>query len=90
LQYADNTLILIEPLDEGIAHLKLLLLCFENMFGLKINFDKSEVLVMGMIVPEQRRIANMLNCKLGRFPMKYLGLLVSDKFLRVSDWDFLP
>jgi hypothetical protein len=65
LQYADDTLILIKPTDEGIAHLKLLLVCFENMSGLKINFDKSEVLVMGMSVPEQRRLANLLNCKLG-------------------------
>jgi hypothetical protein len=90
LQYADDTLIMIEPSDEGIANLKLLLLCFENMSGLKINFDKSEVLVMGVTAREQRRVASMLNCKLGQFPIKYLGLPVSDKALRVSDWDFLP
>jgi hypothetical protein len=52
LQYADDTLTLIEPSDEGIVNLKLLLLCFENMSGLKINFDKSEVLVMGMTILE--------------------------------------
>jgi hypothetical protein len=90
LQYTDDTLIMIEPSDEGIANLKLLLLCFENMSGLKINFDKSEVLVMGVTAREQRRVASMLNCKLGQFPIKYLGLPVSDKALRVSDWDFLP
>jgi hypothetical protein len=60
------------------------------MSGLSINFDKSEVHVMGMTNLEQRRVANMLNCRLGQFPMKYLGVLVSDKPLRVSDWDFLP
>jgi hypothetical protein len=90
LQYADDTLILIEPSDEGIANLKLLLLCFENMSGLKINFDKSEVMVMGVTTLEQHRIAAMLNYKLGAFPMKYLGLPVSDRDLRVSDWVFLP
>jgi hypothetical protein len=90
LQYAADTLILIEPSDEGIANLKLLLLCFENMSGLKINFDKSEVLVMGVTTQEQHRIAAMLNCKLGAFPMKYLGPPVSDRDLRVSDWDLLP
>jgi mannosylglycoprotein endo-beta-mannosidase len=84
LQYADDTLILIEPSDEGIANLKLLLLCFGNMSGLKINFNKNEVLVTGVAAPEQRRIASMLNCRLGQFPMKYLGLLVSNKPLRVS------
>jgi hypothetical protein len=81
---------MIEPSDEGIANIKLLLLCFENMSGLKINFDKSEVLVMGVTAREQRRVASMHNCKLGQFPIKYLGLPTSDKALRVSDWDFLP
>jgi hypothetical protein len=48
LQYADDTMIMIEPSDLGIANLKLILLCFENMSGFKINFDKSEVVVMGV------------------------------------------
>jgi hypothetical protein len=34
LQYADDTMVMIEPTDEGIANLKLILLCFENMSGL--------------------------------------------------------
>ncbi|XP_047051186.1 ABC transporter G family member 41-like [Lolium rigidum] len=74
LQYADDTLVMIEPSDLGIANLKFLLLCFENMSGLKINFDKSEVFVTGVTEPEQRRVAHMLNCKLGKLPMKYLGI----------------
>jgi hypothetical protein len=68
LQYADDTVILIEPTDLGIANLKFLLLCFENMSGLKINFDKSEVLVTGVLDEEKRRLANLLNCKLGTCP----------------------
>jgi hypothetical protein len=81
---------MIEPSDLGIANLKFLLLCFENMSGLKINFDKSEVFVTGVTEPEQRRIAHMLNCRLGKLPMKYLGLPVSSLALRVADWEFLP
>jgi hypothetical protein len=90
LQYADDTMVMIEPSDEGIANLKLILLCFENMSGLKINFDKSEVIVTGVTELEQHRVASMLNCKLGAFPMKYLGLPVSDRPLRVADWSFFP
>jgi hypothetical protein len=89
LQYADDTMVLIEPSDVGIANLKALLLCFENMSGLKINFDKSEVVVTGMTEANMLRVANMLNCKLGKFPIKYLGLPVSDRPLRVADWGFL-
>jgi hypothetical protein len=90
LQYAEDTLVLIESTDLGIANLKFLLLCFENMLGLKINFDKSEATMTGVTADEQRRVANMLNCKLGKLPMKYLGLPVSSKLLRVADWEFLP
>jgi hypothetical protein len=60
------------------------------MSGLKINFDKSEVFVIGVTSEEKHRVANMPNCKLGLLPMKYLGLLVSDHPLRVADWCFLP
>ncbi|XP_051221392.1 uncharacterized protein [Lolium perenne] len=67
-----------------------LLLCFENMSGLKINFDKSEVVVMGVSRTAQQRVANLLNCRLGKFPIKYLGLPISDRPLRVADWGFLP
>jgi hypothetical protein len=29
-------------------------------------------------------MANMLNCKLGEFPVKYLGIPISNKVLRVG------
>ena len=45
-----------------IINLKFLLLCFEAMYGLKINFDKSETVMMGYLVIDQQRIADNLNC----------------------------
>jgi hypothetical protein len=72
-----------------VANLKVLLLCFENMSGLKINFTKSEAVVTGVTEEEKLRVANSLNCKLGSLPMSYLGLPVSDKSLSVADWYFL-
>jgi hypothetical protein len=59
------------------------------MSGLKINFDKSEVVVSGLEEGAKQRVANLLNCKLGKFPIKYLGLLVSDRPLSVAEWGFL-
>jgi hypothetical protein len=66
LQYADDTMVLTEPSTLGIANLKLLLLFFEDMLGLKINFDNIKVFVAEFTEREQRRVANMLNCKLGK------------------------
>ena len=39
--------------DLDIVNLKFLLLFFEAMSGLKINFDKSEVLVLGYPAEDQ-------------------------------------
>ncbi|XP_071674451.1 uncharacterized protein [Lolium perenne] len=86
LQYADDTIIMLQPDDLAIANLKYILLCFENMSGLRINFHKSEVMVLGGDETEGTRIANMLNCKRGTFPFTYLGLPVSDRALLASDW----
>jgi hypothetical protein len=82
-------MILLDPTDEGVANLKLILLCSEDMSGLKMNFSKSEVVVVGKPTRERERIANMLNCKLTSFPISYLRLPVSDKRLQVSNWEFL-
>ena len=89
LQYADDTIILIQNEELDIANLKFLLLCFEDMSGLKINFHKSEVFVLDEPLQEQQRIAHMFNCKLGEFPFLYLGLPISDRKLTIEQWNFL-
>uniref|UniRef100_A0A8R7U735 Reverse transcriptase domain-containing protein n=1 Tax=Triticum urartu TaxID=4572 RepID=A0A8R7U735_TRIUA len=79
LQYADDTMMLFEPDNHSIASIKLLLLAFKILSGLKINFLKSEVITMGMVQQESMQIANLLNCKLGGFPIKYLGLPITHR-----------
>lgn len=74
LQYAYDTVLLMEKTDENMLHMKFLLYCFEKMFGLKINYQKSEIFVMGCDREEQERVANKFNCKLGKLPMMYLGV----------------
>jgi hypothetical protein len=89
LQYVDDTLILIQGSDEEIANLKFLLMCFEDMSGLKINYHKSEVIVMGTTAARKHQVADRLNCKLGSFPFIYLGLPISDRKLTMEQWLFL-
>lgn len=66
LQYADDTIIMIGLDDEVIANTKFLLYCFEIMSGLKINYHKSEVFVMGVEEEERKRVANKLNFQEGK------------------------
>jgi hypothetical protein len=41
LQYAYDTVLFIQNTESNIANLKFLLFCFEEIFGLKINYHKS-------------------------------------------------
>ena len=85
LQYADDTIIMVEGSTQDVANLKFLLLCFQQMSGLTINFDKSEVMVLGYPPVEAQAIADRLNCRLGSFPTTYLGIPISDSRLTVAD-----
>jgi len=49
------------------------------MSGMQINFEKSEVFIVGLTDEEQLLAANMLGYKVGTFLMKYLGLPVSHR-----------
>ncbi|KAE8818397.1 hypothetical protein D1007_03843 [Hordeum vulgare] len=87
LQYADDTMIMVSGSDSDIANHKFLLLCFKEMSVLKINFDKSKVVVLGYSEAEQLRIANNLNCKLATFPILYLGMPLAESRIQVSGFD---
>jgi hypothetical protein len=65
LQYADDTIIMIKDDDAQISHLKFLLMCFGDISDLKINYHKSEVIVMGRSAARQQTVTDYLNCKLG-------------------------
>lgn len=90
LQYADDTIIMIEGDEESVMNTKFLLYCFEWMSGLKINYHKSEVVTFGYEEEQQLRIANALNCKVGHLPMTYLGFPISDKHLGGVHSDTFP
>lgn len=77
LQYADDTVLLLHYSSANLRNIRLILSCYEAMSGMKINFEKSEVFTMELSDEEQSLAASMLGCKIGVFPMKYLGLPVS-------------
>jgi hypothetical protein len=81
------TIILIQNTRLGLANLKFILACFELLSGLKINFHKSEVIVMGGDPEEQARVARLLNCRQGKFPFTYLGFTMTDHKLTIADME---
>ena len=62
LQYADDTILCVQDDLETAQNLKLLLYLYESMSGLKINFDKSEVIMISQDSGKSLMYAEMFNC----------------------------
>jgi len=86
LQYADDTILFLQHDLEGATHMKLLLYLFEMLAGLKIGFNKSEILMINDEENWRQQYAETFNCQVGLFSIKYLGVPVSPSRLKVSDW----
>ena len=85
MQYADDTLLFLENNLEKANNLKWLLICFEQMSGMKINYDKSDLLTMGLGEDEANCFAKVFCCKRSDFPIKYLGVPLHYMKLRRQD-----
>jgi hypothetical protein len=59
---------------ESARNLKLILCIFEQLIGLIINFNKSEVTCFGKAVDRIDVYARIFTCKVGLFPFRYLGV----------------
>jgi hypothetical protein len=86
LQYADDTIICLKHNIDDARNMKLLLYMYELMTGLKINFLKSEILTINDEENWANTYADLFNCQIGTFPIKYLGVPVSPSRLHVTDW----
>jgi hypothetical protein len=89
LQYADDTILLIQDSEEQAVNLKLMLHIFESMSGLKINFEKSEVMMILDDEVKAHNFASMFNCQQGSWPIKYLGTPVCARNPTVAEMSFL-
>jgi hypothetical protein len=88
LQYANDTIFCIKHDPEQAVNLKFLLYMFELMSGLKFNYLKSEIVVIGGD-NEIAMYSEMFNCQVGLLLLKYLGVPVTFSKLKNINWDFL-
>ena len=73
LLFADDTILFCDADVEQILHIRLLLLSFQAVIGLKVNVYKSEMVPRGEIV-DVHALAEILGCRVGELPMSYLGM----------------
>jgi hypothetical protein len=81
MQYVDDTILFLQYSKEDIINLKFILFCYEEMSVMRINYSKSEIFTLGL----SEEVADAFNGKLSKFPMKYLGLLISDRRLTMAE-----
>jgi hypothetical protein len=58
---------------------------FENISGMRINFNKSEVVPMNLTDEEVHEVSHILNCPVGTLPFKYLGVPIHFEKLKRED-----
>ena len=71
--FVDDTILFCDACEEQILHVRMLILCFQVVIGLKVNVLKSEMVPIGE-VPNVYVLVEILGCRIGSLPMTYLGM----------------
>jgi hypothetical protein len=73
LQYADDTLLFLKNNVEASLNLKWILSIFEKMSGMRINFEKCDLVTINFPEEHANIHSQVFGCEKGKFPLKYLG-----------------
>ncbi|CAN1732048.1 Putative ribonuclease H protein At1g65750 [Linum perenne] len=84
--YADDSLVFCEASASQVRFLAAILICFECISGLKINFHKSAMYSVGK-VPDAAHLASIFGCPIASFPSYYLGLPFGSRGFSSKLWD---
>ena len=88
LLFADDTILFCDASREQLLSIRLALTCFQGFTGLKVNVGKSEIVPMGE-VGNIGALANILQCRVGSLPMKYLVMPLGTPYKTASIWNHI-
>ena len=86
LLFADDIILFCDASREQLLSIRLVLPCFQVFTGLKVNVGKSEIVPIEE-VNNLDALANILQCRVGSLPMKYLGMPLGSSFKTTSIWN---
>jgi hypothetical protein len=86
LQFADDTLIIGEKSLANIRSMSVVLILFEEVLGLKVNFHKSKLTAVNVSDLWLYEATRIMNCIMGTIPFVYLGLPIGGDDRRLSFW----
>ncbi|PNX59158.1 cysteine-rich receptor-like protein kinase [Trifolium pratense] len=87
LQFVDDTLLMETKSWANVRALRDVLVLFESMYGLRVNFHKS--MPVGVNIPDSwlGEAASALCCKVGKISFLYLGLPIGGDPRRLCFWE---
>lgn len=84
--YADNVVLFIRPVEADLAFVRDTLGLFGEASGLRVNYAKSEAIMIRSEMDDGDLVAAALPWRMGNFPCTYLGLQLSIRHLTRSEW----
>ncbi|KAK2373370.1 hypothetical protein QL285_074404 [Trifolium repens] len=87
LQFADDTLLLGAKSWANVRALRGVLVLFELMSDLKVNFHKSMLVRVNITNSWLHEAASALQCRVGKVSFLYLGLPIGGDSRRLSFWE---
>jgi len=87
LQFADDTLNLGDKSWANIRAMRAILLLFQSLSDLKVNFSKSCLVGVNVAHSWLTEAALVLSCKVGSIPFVYLGMPIGGNSRRLSFWE---
>jgi hypothetical protein len=87
LQFVDDTLLLGVKSWVNVRASRAVLVLFELMYGLKVNFNKSMLVGINISDSWLYEVAYALHCRVGKIPFLYLGLPIGGDPRRPGFWE---
>ncbi|KAL0291804.1 UNVERIFIED_CONTAM: putative ribonuclease H protein [Sesamum radiatum] len=85
LGFADDVLLFCAGHVESVRSIKNILAEFEDMSGLKVNPNKSSIILSKAVRSERQEILEVLGFQEGSLPIKYLGVPLTASRLTIAD-----
>ena len=73
VQYADDTILIMQAEITQVLHLKNILSLFSESTGLKVNYSKSSMVLVNVPTNKLHDLAAAFGCQVGTMPFTYLG-----------------
>lgn len=78
LLYADDALLFLKSDPNQARAIKIGLMVFQEITGLAVNLQKSEVITVNVQQRRQDELVAIIGCKVANLPFTYLGIPLSD------------